>query len=220
MDKKLSLLLLFVLLMPFISSVSLSTIQYNNQSIELNTYCKNYDDKSYCDNSTSCFVMMQYANGTKIINFESMSFNSTGLFNYTDNTNLNSTLSIGDYRTSFICSNNHGISKTDSFITLSSVSITSPGSSGGGGRPYTPPVDKEEEIPSLIIKEEKIGQCNLENITNFRSCLVKAINYAYLDWIVFIMIICTIIILTEYYNIGVSRFILKRKVKKREGEND
>jgi len=113
-----------------------STDQYTNHSIELTTNCLFEDTRTKCDTTTECYADLFYSNLSLAIDRGRMRMEGLGHFNYTDSTDLNSTLTIGTYITHFYCYNSfHGDKDIWDTITLSTpppVSIFSPLTTGTG----------------------------------------------------------------------------------------
>ncbi|MFA7708359.1 MAG: hypothetical protein WCX73_05400, partial [Candidatus Pacearchaeota archaeon] len=90
---------------------------------------------------------------------------------------------------------------------------------GGGGFTSNSHLNASlfNETQEKLLAAEKV--CNIQSINNIRNCLILLIDSSFQNWIVFVIIICSIIILTEYYNVGISRiFFGKRKKESLENK--
>jgi uncharacterized membrane protein YbhN (UPF0104 family) len=59
--------------------------------------------------------------------------------------------------------------------------------------------------------------CNLGSIENFKLCVAHLTEEFSNEWLIFLMIVCTAIIIAEHYNIGPSRIMFgKRKENEKE----
>jgi len=166
---------LSILFIPFGMAVyHNSTIQYINDSIELNLYCENFIDESLCDSSTKCYAKMYYPNYTKIMDYSPMSCFSPGWFNYTFS-DLNNTLSDKDlnkkFPTKFYCYNDDGITPVIiDYIYISDVSSTGKVESASGSASGWSPVGTIGPITRKLTKFDAflLKEWNIDVVQNIK----------------------------------------------------
>lgn len=60
---------------------------------------------------------------------------------------------------------------------------------------------------TILNRTADIKICSTNSSDTIKNCITSFIDSATKDWITFLMIVCVIIIVTEYFDIGITRFI-------------
>ena len=81
----------------------------------------------------------------------------------------------------------------------------------GGGGTYNS--TNTENVSALISNTKKPTECNINGAEGIRDCIIVFINASYQNWVVFILIVCAILIVTEYFDVGLTRLISGKRQK-------